>query len=163
MSVQETLRRLPGMHCFGCASSDGNPHGLNLLFTPGADGKSASTEFVLPKKFQSYPGIAHGGIVGAVLDEAMGYVGVFGRGLLPFTRRFEVNLRASVRVEVKLRCVAHWVRDLDDGYSARAALKTEGGATLATSQGDFLFPTRELAERLLPSAPPEGYETFFRN
>jgi uncharacterized protein (TIGR00369 family) len=54
-------------HCFVCGEE--NPSGLHLKFTL-RDGKVKS-EFVLQKIFQGYKDIVHGGIISAILDEAM--------------------------------------------------------------------------------------------
>lgn len=54
-------------YCFVCGEE--NPSGLHLKFTL-LDDKVVS-EFVLQKIFQGYKDIVHGGIISAILDEAM--------------------------------------------------------------------------------------------
>ncbi len=54
-------------YCFVCGEE--NPSGLHLKFTL-CDGK-VKTEFVPQKIFQGYKDIVHGGIIAAILDEAM--------------------------------------------------------------------------------------------
>lgn len=54
-------------YCFVCGHD--NPHGLRLVFRC-AGGKS-SAEFIPSRSFQGYSNITHGGIITAVLDEAM--------------------------------------------------------------------------------------------
>src|SRR5216684_4174106 len=56
-------------HCFGCGPL--NEAGLQLEFTPGPDGSVA--EFVVPDRFQSWSGMAHGGVTALLLDEAVGW------------------------------------------------------------------------------------------
>src|SRR5260370_16914324 len=56
-------------HCFGCGPL--NEDGLQLKFVPGPDGSGA--EFVVPDRFQSWSGMAHGGITSLLLDEAVGW------------------------------------------------------------------------------------------
>lgn len=55
-------------YCFACGKN--NPVGLHLDF------KIIDNKFVahktLPREYQSYPGVVHGGIVSTMLDEAMG-------------------------------------------------------------------------------------------
>lgn len=53
--------------CFVCG--DKNPSGLHLKFSL-SDGK-VRTEFVPQKIYQGYKDIVHGGIISAVIDEAM--------------------------------------------------------------------------------------------
>ncbi len=54
-------------HCFVCGEK--NASGLRLSFSL-RDGKVAS-EFVLHKAYQGYKDIVHGGLISAILDEAM--------------------------------------------------------------------------------------------
>jgi uncharacterized protein (TIGR00369 family) len=53
--------------CFVCGKD--NEHGLRLSFTT-ENGQTVS-EFTLQKYFQGYQNIIHGGIIAAILDEAM--------------------------------------------------------------------------------------------
>ena len=56
-------------HCFGCGPLNGD--GLRLKFEPGPDGSVA--EYTVEPKFQSWTGMAHGGMVALMLDEAVGW------------------------------------------------------------------------------------------
>ena len=73
------------------------PHGLNLEFTETPDGARAA--LFIRDAFQSYPGVVHGGVLSAVLDETMAYVILFKVVRLPFTSSLEVDLRSPVRSE----------------------------------------------------------------
>src|SRR2546430_1319383 len=54
-------------NCFGCAPH--NPIGLRLFFQEERDG--FSTRFRLGPDYESFPGVIHGGIVAAILDETL--------------------------------------------------------------------------------------------
>ena len=56
-------------NCYGCGIE--NPIGLKLLFRE-EEGK-AKAEFVPEKYHQGWPEVVHGGLICALLDEAMGY------------------------------------------------------------------------------------------
>ena len=58
-----------GNHCFGCGG--GNAHGLRLAFEVDDAEPRARGRFRLGPEWQGAPGLAHGGIVAAILDEAM--------------------------------------------------------------------------------------------
>src|ERR1700682_304385 len=58
-----------GGHGFGCGPL--NLDGLRLTFVPGPDGSVA--EFEVPDRFQSWAGMAHGGVVALMLGEAGGW------------------------------------------------------------------------------------------
>jgi uncharacterized protein (TIGR00369 family) len=58
----------PANRCFGC--SPHNAFGLRLRFQPTADGVEAL--YQAPEHFCGAPGVIHGGIQAALLDEVMG-------------------------------------------------------------------------------------------
>ena len=58
-------------YCFVC--SETNPKGLHINFSYLENG-IAIAYFVLDREYEGYPGIAHGGILAAILDDAMGNI-----------------------------------------------------------------------------------------
>src|SRR5579864_3726600 len=54
--------------CFVCGQR--NPFGLHLVFR--VEGDSVVADFQPREEHQGFPGVIHGGIVAAVLDEALG-------------------------------------------------------------------------------------------
>lgn len=56
-------------HCFVCGVE--NEAGLKLALYSEREGH-VTGRFVIPEKFQGWPGIAHGGVLAAILDEAAG-------------------------------------------------------------------------------------------
>lgn len=56
-------------HCFGCGVD--HPTGLHLV-TTASDGLSVVSVFEVTEHHQGAPGIAHGGLLGLALDEALG-------------------------------------------------------------------------------------------
>jgi uncharacterized protein (TIGR00369 family) len=56
--------------CFLCGMQ--NPVGLKLTFYDDLENQRVHSEFVIPDEYQGYPGVVHGGIVAAVLDETAG-------------------------------------------------------------------------------------------
>jgi uncharacterized protein (TIGR00369 family) len=79
--------------CFLCGLQ--NPVGLKLAFYDDSENQQVHCEFVIPDEYQGYPGIAHGGIVAAVLDEAAG------RAVMLDGRHD--NLFATLRLTVRYR------------------------------------------------------------
>jgi acyl-coenzyme A thioesterase PaaI-like protein len=57
-------------HCFGCGGS--NSAALGLVFRQVGDRVSATV--TLDERHQGAPGVAHGGVLSAILDEAAGTV-----------------------------------------------------------------------------------------
>ncbi len=56
-------------NCFVCGVE--NDHGLHINFYEEAAGRT-SAKITVPEHFQGYPGIVHGGIIAAMLDEVSG-------------------------------------------------------------------------------------------
>ena len=91
--------------CFICGVE--NPIGLHLHIYETAPGIVEST-YVAPKHFQGYPGVLHGGIVGAILDELCGRSQMGTDALTPrfmFTAKLEVKYRKNVPIGRELRIV----------------------------------------------------------
>ncbi|MEX2194566.1 MAG: PaaI family thioesterase [Thermoleophilaceae bacterium] len=107
--------------CFGCGLA--NVFGLHLELEPQPEGGLAGRFFV-KQDHQGPPGFAHGGIVGAALDEAMALV-LHGDGLHARTRRYEVDLHMPAPV-------GSWV-------NVRARLESQDGKRIwvtATAGGE---------------------------
>lgn len=77
--------------CFVCGRE--NPFGLKLKFYEDPENRVVRAEFTLSEAYQGYPGIAHGGVIAAILDE------VSGRAVMLHTtsETFMATLRLTVR------------------------------------------------------------------
>ncbi|HXC76230.1 MAG TPA: PaaI family thioesterase [Candidatus Acidoferrum sp.] len=87
-------------HCFGCGPL--NTEGLRLVFVPGPDG--SSVEFEVPERYQSWTGMAHGGIVALLLDEAVGWA-AWHAGHPGVTGRLQVSYRRPLKLGEPIRIV----------------------------------------------------------
>jgi len=84
-------------HCFVCGVA--NPCGLHLKFFEEIPGE-VTCDFTVPENFQGYPGIVHGGVISAILDEVSGRT-IMGEPDNPrfmFTARMEVRFHKNVPV-----------------------------------------------------------------
>jgi uncharacterized protein (TIGR00369 family) len=97
-------------HCFVCGLE--NAHGLHLRFYETDQGE-VTVETSVPDHFQGYPGIVHGGIVAALVDEALGrvHMGPIDNPRFMFTAKINVNYRKPVPTETPIRIVAHAVKN----------------------------------------------------
>ena len=123
-----------------------NPLGLHLVFENSAPGE-VTAEYTVPEMYQGYPGVVHGGIVAAMLDELAGRA--FMSGDPPrfmFTARLQVRYRKNVPVGQPLRLVG---RAQDSrGRTARASSAIYGPDDELLAEGDAL----------LVDAPPEALD-----
>lgn len=105
--------------CFGCGKN--NPCGLKLEFD--WDGKVVTSEFTPTELHQGWKGIIHGGILTALLDEAMAYVAYF-ENVAGVTAAMEIRFRRPVSVG-QLIIITAWV-----SRKARRFAETEARLTL---------------------------------
>jgi uncharacterized protein (TIGR00369 family) len=87
-------------HCFGCGPL--NTEGFRLVFVPGPDG--SSVDFEVPERYQSWAGMAHGGIVALLLDEAVGWA-AWHAGHPGVTGRLQVSYRRPLKLGEPIRVV----------------------------------------------------------
>ncbi len=88
--------------CFGC--SPHNPNGLQLDLAPHRDGLQAT--FRLERRFESYPGIVHGGLVGVICDEVMGNLIVLTKRTPAFTVSARTRYITPLLIGSEYRCIA---------------------------------------------------------
>jgi acyl-coenzyme A thioesterase PaaI-like protein len=105
-SANSTGQRQPNsLHCFICGME--NPVGLHLHIYETAPGEVESA-YIAPEHFQGYPGVLHGGIVAAIIDEISGRAHMGGDPLHPrfmFTAKLEVKYRRNVPIGKLLKII----------------------------------------------------------
>jgi acyl-coenzyme A thioesterase PaaI-like protein len=86
-------------YCFVCGKE--NPKGMHLSFK--RENGKVYARFSLPKYYQGYDNVIHGGIISLILDEAMAYLQGFNERFLTgkITVRFHNPLYVGEEVEVK--------------------------------------------------------------
>jgi acyl-coenzyme A thioesterase PaaI-like protein len=142
-------------HCFGCGPA--NPQGLHLVFTTDTSNPEAITataHLQLDRMHEGPPGHIHGGIVAALLDEAMSKLNR-PLNVLAMTRHMEVDYLKPAPLYQPLVLVArHLSRAtkpdgaLDRKLFHQAELQRPDGTVLARSKGLFIA----LDERILAAA-----------
>ncbi len=123
----------PSRMCFGCGTD--NPRGLALRFRL-EDGR-AIADFTAPDDLQGYPGLAHGGGVATMLDEAMSWA-AYAQGIWAMTSRLTLRFRQSVPVGEPLT-VSGWVtRKRGRFLETRSELRSKQGSLLVEADGMFV-------------------------
>jgi acyl-coenzyme A thioesterase PaaI-like protein len=137
--------------CFACGLS--NKIGLKIRFYNIRPGE-VEASYTVDEVYQGYPGIVHGGIVAAMLDEiSYRSLIVDDPQRLMFTARLNIRYRENVPVNQPLRLV---------GKAGKVKSRT------ASASGYIYGPDSKLlaeAEALLVRVPkemykPEGYEAL---
>lgn len=93
--------------CFVCGRE--NPVGLHLHFYTDDDGR-VHAEFTPGQEHQGYPGVMHGGLITALLDETIGRTAIAG-DLWCMTARLEVRFRKPVPIGERLHIVGEISRN----------------------------------------------------
>lgn len=98
----------PKFRCFGC--SPRNRIGLALRMARFADG-SFGADVTFGEDYASYPGIVHGGVVSAAVDEVMGDLLALERGALAFSLTLRTKFLRPLLVGRPYRVVARIARE----------------------------------------------------
>src|SRR5215211_4480739 len=144
----EARKRQPNSrHCFICGME--NPIGLHLHIYETARGQ-VEAAYTAPEHFQGYPGVLHGGIVAAIIDEISGRAQMGSDPLNPrfmFTAKLEVKYRRNVPIGKQLKIIGKAGKSKARSAEAWAGIyEAETGELLA--EGNVL----------LMNVPPEQFE-----
>jgi uncharacterized protein (TIGR00369 family) len=107
--------------CFACGRS--NPVGLKLQFR--FEGEEYLTEFEVKPEHQGWTGIAHGGLLATVLDEAMARL-LWEKGLNAITGRLSVRYHRSLRVGEVVQVRARIAKQRSLGIETSAEAMRDG-------------------------------------
>lgn len=106
------------------------------LALPEAEGSDLYESAVtFREEHQGGPGLVHGGIVGAALDEACGLLAMWHR-FPAVTARFAVRFRRPVPINHALRVSAHVTAERSRRIEIAAELR-DGATLLAEAEGTF--------------------------
>ena len=130
-------------NCFGCGAH--NRIGMRLRFFVDSDGSVLST-LRLPKRFQGPHGFVHGGVIAAILDEAMSkaiHASALGAKIMALTRQMETEYLRPTPLGALL--TLHGRQDRVEGrkHFCSAAVTDTAGHTLARGKALFIAVTRQ--------------------
>jgi len=119
-----------------------NPMGLAVRFSPeGDDGGQALYE--IPKSCEGYPGVAHGGALATLLDEAMAYC-LFRKDIYALTGHFEMRFKRPVPIEKEVAIHAKTTKARPPLYELKAIIEIDGLAAVS-AQARFFEPDSGIA------------------
>jgi len=107
-------------YCFGCGRE--NPIGLRLTFS--WDGHTASADFTPDDKHQGWPEMMHGGLVCAILDEAIGWAAWYS-GISGVTGKLEARIKQPIFIGQNVRVTSTIMK------TTRKLVKAGSSITLA--------------------------------
>jgi len=125
----ESMNKQPNSDmCFVCGRN--NPVGLYLHFYDNGEDE-VYCDYTVSERYQSYPGIVHGGILASMLDEAVGRVAIIGdHHHFMVAVKLQVLYRHPVPVETPLKIQGKIVRM---------------GGRLGRAKGEIILPDGTIA------------------
>jgi uncharacterized protein (TIGR00369 family) len=134
-------------HCFACGELNDIGLHLQLRLSPGR----CRTELVLPRQFEGWEGIVHGGILCTILDEVMAW-SLVERDNWGVTARMSIQFRKPALVGHRFVAEGWMVEDRRRVHRAEGRIvDVETGEEVATAEGTYVAATgdkkRELKER----------------
>lgn len=140
------MKQPNSLDCFVCGRA--NKFGLKLTFFETAPGE-VTCEYTVPDQYQGYPGIVHGGVVAAMLDEVCGraYMGGDPPRFM-YTARLEIRYRKNVPIGKPLQII---------GKTQKRKSRT------ATSTGIIYGPDGDIlaeADALLVDVPDDAFKSI---
>ena len=117
--------------CFVCGRE--NPVGLHLEFYSDCAAEQVVAAVKVPEQYQGYPGIVHGGIVSAILDEVSGRAITLATEENPFwvTAKLEVRYRKPTPTGTPLQAVGWLVKQGTRSSRVAGELRLEDGTVTA--------------------------------
>lgn len=137
MGERAEPQRVEARQCFICGPD--NPIGLRLRFHE--DGAGIAADFVPSEAFVGYDGLVHGGVVAAVMDDAMANVWAH-RGQPAVTVRLSVKFRRPVRPGQRLRVFAVALSARRGASQRVRAVVSHGDQVVAEGEGIVLVGER---------------------
>jgi uncharacterized protein (TIGR00369 family) len=154
--LKKYLPGYPG--CFVCGKS--NEIGLRSRFYIKDDlpineeGVEVAADITFTKEYEGFKGVVHGGVITALIDEAMGWSSTVKTKLLYVTVNLNVNFIKPVRVGEKLIFKAKMIEDKKRVSLNEGVVVNTKGEILVKASGKFFAMTEEETKRVI------GYLSF---
>ena len=136
--MADTIRLEPNPtnRCFGCGGD--NAGGMKLTFEQDNVGRKIVGRFVLSERYQGGGGMAHGGIIALLLDEAMGKVCRF-REVRAVTAELSVEYLKPVPVEKAIVVEGREMEMQGRNLFLAGEIRDAAGDVLARGKGRFVI------------------------
>jgi acyl-coenzyme A thioesterase PaaI-like protein len=133
--------------CFVCGRE--NPVGLKVRWDQHPEAGEIRGTVTVPEHFNGYPGVTHGGIVAAIVDETAGRTILMDGGFedLMVTAKLEVTYRRPTPTGVPLQVVGRLLRRAGSRAEAEAELLLPDGTVAARGTVVLARPPAETASR----------------
>ncbi len=130
-------------NCFVCEPA--NPRGLGIRYSHDEEGEMVVADFTLGREFSGVPRYVHGGVVLAILDDAMAWAAIVLAGRWAVVQHTATTFDRPVRLDVAHRVEAGVSEAGDAGVTARATVTDAAGRTCARAHARLAVMTEARA------------------
>jgi uncharacterized protein (TIGR00369 family) len=130
-----TLAPNPANKCFGCGGA--NDAGMKLTFEQDNAKRKIVGRFILGEAYQGGGGMAHGGIIATLLDEAMGKVCRF-REVRAVTAELTIQYLKPVKVDQEIVVEGFETEQKGRNLFLAGEIRNNAGEVLARGSGRFV-------------------------
>jgi len=127
--------------CFVCDQA--NPAGLRLSFMHDDEAELVRSDFTLGSAFSGAPRFVHGGLVLAILDEAMAWAAIAIAGRFAVSRTSRASFRRPVLVGAPHRVEAVVESSDETSVNARARVLNDQGKKCAEASARLVVLTED--------------------
>jgi acyl-coenzyme A thioesterase PaaI-like protein len=121
-------------HCFVCGRK--NPIGLRMHFYTGEDG-CVYADYTPRAEHQSYPGVMHGGLITAMLDEIIGRTAI-ASNLWCMTAKLQVRFKKPVPIGAPLKLKGALTKKTSRLIEGRGEIFLADGTLAVEASGTYL-------------------------
>ncbi|MGI5916927.1 MAG: PaaI family thioesterase [Anaerolineae bacterium] len=126
-------------YCFLCGVD--NPIGLKVIFWEDEEGR-VIVELVTREEYQSYPGVLHGGIICALLDETIGRT-LVRHDLWAMTVDLNIRFRHPVPLGERITVIGELVSLRSRLMEGRGEIRLADGTVAATAEAKYILISDE--------------------
>jgi uncharacterized protein (TIGR00369 family) len=133
--------------CFACGRD--NDVGLKMVWENHPEEGEIRSQVTVPERFNGYPGVVHGGILAAMLDETAGRTVLLDGDPdeLMVTAKLEVAYRRPTPTDTPLLLVGRLVSRTEDRAEATAEVRLPDGTVSARGRVLLARPPKEIVAR----------------
>jgi acyl-coenzyme A thioesterase PaaI-like protein len=130
-------------HCFVCGRE--NPIGLRMQFYSGDDG-CVYANYSPRVEHQSYPGVMHGGLITAMLDEIIGRTAI-AHNLWCMTAQLSIRFKKPVPIGAPLKLKGTITKKSNRLLEGRGEIRLADGSLAVEATGTYIkIPDEQIAQ-----------------
>lgn len=145
--VENIFLDFPGYGCFACDPRNG--HGLRLKFFADDDNGEVFTKITPSGHFQGFPGILHGGIQCALVDEVAFWTMFDKYKKIALTTNINMEFLSPVGLSGELTVTGKVAREEGRKIGVDVRIINPSGKVCTKSSVDYIIPKKEVTMRIM--------------